>query len=172
MTYVDPLERLTIAELDAGSRYLKTDLVTAIAEDRAEKWGGLALVAWILAKRDDPTAQLAPYREMSANDLYRALGVVEDDPDGADLDSGAVSGETAPDDASGGAEATPEAAAVGDSAAASGDLLADLDVEAALTAAADPTTAPDAEAAPLSAAEEREALRARIVADPMGRHRG
>lgn len=168
----DPLERLTVAELDAGSRLLKTDLVTAIAEDRAEKWAGLAITAWLLARRDDPSALLSPYRAMGANELYTALGVAaEPDPDpAADVaDDGQA-------DASDDAEATGPAEAVEDTPDASVGLADDLDLDdgQAEAVAQDATGATPSPLPAVAAAEavERAALRARIAADPMGRRRG
>lgn len=190
----DPLERMTVAELDAASRLLKTDVVTAIADETGEKWAGLGIVAWILAKRDDPTAALSTFRAMSAGELYDALGVTE--PAAAADPVLGDDGDTAAD---GAAAATAEAEPATDSASAVDDLAPlggavpnivianpddDVEVEAAMRAyveaqaARNPNAAPadyGADTATAQATTEAErvaALRERIVADPMGRRRG
>lgn len=78
----DALNRLTIGELDAGSRLLKTDLVTAISEHTMHKWAGLAIVAFLIDRRTDPSSQLATYRAMTPDELAETLGLVdEEEPD-------------------------------------------------------------------------------------------
>lgn len=74
---VDPLDRLTIAELDAGSRILKADMIVAITAKTMERAAALAILAWLLAKRVDPHAQLTTYRAMTINELVATLGITE-----------------------------------------------------------------------------------------------
>lgn len=53
----DALDELTIAELDAGSRLLKTSLIRAVAENTADYERGLAIVAYLHARRRDRTTK-------------------------------------------------------------------------------------------------------------------
>lgn len=71
----DMLDQLTIAELDACSRKLGTDVVTAIHEGTADRWAALAIVAHAMAARTDPTASLSTYRQMTPAELSSALGL-------------------------------------------------------------------------------------------------
>lgn len=86
MAVTDALDRLTIGELDAGSRLLKTDIVTAVAEHTMHKWAGLAIVAYLIDRRTDPTVQLATYRAMTPVELAGTLGLNDDDPEEATAD--------------------------------------------------------------------------------------
>lgn len=53
----DALDELTIAELDAGSRLLKTSLIRAVAENTADYERGLAIVAYLHERRHDRTTK-------------------------------------------------------------------------------------------------------------------
>lgn len=81
MSKKDPLDQLTIAELDSGSRLLKTDLVTAIGESTMNRWQGLAIVAWLIARRTDPQAKVETYRQMTAVELSDVLGLNDTEAD-------------------------------------------------------------------------------------------
>lgn len=70
---VDLLDHLTVIELDLGSRLLKEDLVHAITAPTAGRWKGLAILAYLTAKHTDPTAKLAPYTAMQADELVAEL---------------------------------------------------------------------------------------------------
>lgn len=85
MSY-DPLNQLTIAELDTCSRLLKTDIVTAIHGGTMHRWQGMAILAYVLAKRTDPAAKLETYRAMTPAELSATIGVdgppeVDETPD-------------------------------------------------------------------------------------------
>lgn len=86
MSY-DPLNQLTIAELDTCSRLLKTDIVTAIHGGTMHRWQGLAILAYVLAKRADPAAKLETYRAMTPAELSAEIGIDAPDPEPADPDT-------------------------------------------------------------------------------------
>lgn len=86
MTTRDPLDELTISEIDMGSRLLRADLVGAVTEGTAQRWPALAIVAYLHARRRDPAAELATYRAMTAKELTDELGLVND-PDDAEQDA-------------------------------------------------------------------------------------
>lgn len=73
----DPLDALTIAELDAGSRLLKASVVAAVAEKSADYEKALAVVAYLHARRTDrttpPPQLLAHYTAMRYSELSEAL---------------------------------------------------------------------------------------------------
>lgn len=69
----DPLDALTVAEIDAGSRLLRADLVGAITQGTAQRWPALAIMAYLHARRTDHGAQLATYRAMTAAELSAEL---------------------------------------------------------------------------------------------------
>lgn len=73
----DPLAKLTVAELDAGSRLIRGDILAAISEQTEKRWQSLAVVAYLLARRTDPAADVATFRAMTANELQGALGLDE-----------------------------------------------------------------------------------------------
>jgi hypothetical protein len=75
----DPINQLTIAELDTCSRLLKTDIVAAIHGGTMNRWAGMAIVAYVIAKRTDPAAQLGAFRAMTPVELTVALGYPDDD---------------------------------------------------------------------------------------------
>ncbi len=96
MTTTDPLDALTIAEIDAGSRLLRADLVGAITNGTALRWPALAVTAYLHARRTDPAAQLATYRAMTAAELTAELGMsAGDDEDETEL-TGDGTGEPLP----------------------------------------------------------------------------
>lgn len=87
----DPLDALTIAEIDAGSRLLRADLVGAVTQGTAQRWPALAVVAYLHARRGDPSAQLTQFRAMTPPELLGELGMttpapVADDGDGDEED--------------------------------------------------------------------------------------
>lgn len=74
----DPVAELTIAELDAGSRLLKADMMTAVSTDHPARSAALAVTAWLLARRTDRAAQLNTYRAMTLSELTTQLGLDDD----------------------------------------------------------------------------------------------
>jgi hypothetical protein len=94
----DPMATLTVAELDAGSRLLKTDLVTAVAHSTQHKWQALAITAWLLAKRSDPYVKLDTFRAMHPKELSDALGYgqPDDEPTDEPVDEPAPAAEPTP----------------------------------------------------------------------------
>lgn len=81
----DPLDALTIAELDAGSRLLKASVVAAIAEKNEHYEKALAVVAYLHARRSDrttaPAELLAGYTRLSYSELSEALASFAPPPD-------------------------------------------------------------------------------------------
>lgn len=75
----DPINQLTIAELDTCSRLLKTDIVAAVHGGTMNRWAGMAILAYVIAKRTDPAAQLGQFRAMTPVELTVALGYPDDD---------------------------------------------------------------------------------------------
>lgn len=73
----DPLDALTIGELDAGSRLLKASVVAAVAEKSADYEKALAVVAYLHARRTDrttpPAELLRRYTAMRYSELSEAL---------------------------------------------------------------------------------------------------
>jgi hypothetical protein len=69
----DPLDLLTIAELDAGSGLLKASLVAQIVTKGAKFEASLAVLAYLLARRTDHTAKLATFRDMRFTELQSYL---------------------------------------------------------------------------------------------------
>lgn len=79
MSTKDPIDELTIAELDAGSRLLKGDMMTAVSTDSPNRAAAMAVTAWLLARRTDRAVQLNTYRAMTLSELLTQLGIGEDD---------------------------------------------------------------------------------------------
>jgi hypothetical protein len=77
----DPSRELTIAELDAGCRLIKADMLTALTTDSPNRVAALAVSAWLLARRTDRSAQLNTYRGMTITQLRAELGDVDDPSD-------------------------------------------------------------------------------------------
>lgn len=75
----DPVDELTIAELDNGSRLIKTDMLTAVSTDSPARPAALAVTAWLLARRTERSAQLNTYRAMTVPQLMDDLGLGDDD---------------------------------------------------------------------------------------------
>lgn len=69
----DPLAALTITELDAGSRQLKTSLVAAITQQSAGYERALAIVLWLHRRRADPAAKLQPLLGLTFVELQQQL---------------------------------------------------------------------------------------------------
>ena len=84
----DPLKRLTIGELDAISQKIGADVMSAIAEGTALRWRALAHVAQMIARRDDPRAQVSTYLDMTPDELgdllYPDTGDEQDDDERTD----------------------------------------------------------------------------------------
>lgn len=80
VTY-DPLAALRIDELDTGSRQLRASLVAAITERTVDYERGLAVVAWLHARREDPAAKLAPFLRLTFTELSEALAELAPDED-------------------------------------------------------------------------------------------
>lgn len=59
----DAIDALTLAELDSGSRLLKTSIIRAVAEKTEDYERGLAIVAYLHARRTD--------RETKPDELLR-----------------------------------------------------------------------------------------------------
>jgi len=71
---IDLVDSLTVKELDIASRLLKEDLVHAITAPTAGRWKGLAVLAYMTAKRQgDPTAKLSDYLDLGADELVTEL---------------------------------------------------------------------------------------------------
>lgn len=75
----DPLDQLLLAELDEGSRLLKTDMVSAISEGTVDRWQALAIAAWLLARRKDPKVKLNEFRQLRPTEVYERLDIGDDD---------------------------------------------------------------------------------------------
>lgn len=80
MTY-DPLNELTIGELDLCSRMLKADIVKAIHGATEDRWKGMAILGYVMGKRTDPTVKLDAFLAMTPAQLTDALGMGRDDDD-------------------------------------------------------------------------------------------
>lgn len=66
---VDPVSRLSIRELGKGSRKLQADLLTAVRPGHYLYPEAAAVVAWLLALRDDPSASLGTFQRMTWGEL-------------------------------------------------------------------------------------------------------
>lgn len=75
----DPIMDLTMAELDAGSRLIRCDLMAASQQGHYLRPAAMAVTAYILAKRDDPKVKLSKFRAMTLTQLAEALGYEDDD---------------------------------------------------------------------------------------------
>lgn len=84
----DPLDTLTIRELRVANGKLRADVAHAITEPTEDRWDAMALVAWMHAKRQDPTAKLDPWLALTAAQLMKALeGPAPVDPVAMDSDT-------------------------------------------------------------------------------------
>jgi len=81
----DPMAKLTLAELDSGSRLLRASIVAAISTQNEHYERALPIVVWLWARRSDPTAALRSYTAMTWAELHEALAELSpkeaDDPD-------------------------------------------------------------------------------------------
>ena len=83
---IDPLDDLSVTELDIASRQLKCDVYQAVAGEGGLRWAALARLAWLWAKRTDPHAKLQPYLDLTGAQLTECLRLNdrvdqgEDDP--------------------------------------------------------------------------------------------
>lgn len=64
---------LTVGELDKISRDLKSDALQEIAGKGYQRYGALARVAHLWARRADLSAQLQTYLDLEPEDLFHAL---------------------------------------------------------------------------------------------------
>lgn len=89
------LTDLTIGELDKVSRELKHDVLDAVAggSNGAYRWGAMARLAWLWARRTDPQAKLQTFLDYETEDLTHACGWDRNEP-GELLDPTAGSDET------------------------------------------------------------------------------
>lgn len=74
---VDPLDALSVTELDIVSRQLKCDVYEAVAGKDGLRWAALARLAWLWAKRRDPHAKLQTYVDLTGAQLTRVLRLDE-----------------------------------------------------------------------------------------------
>lgn len=71
---VDLLDRLTVVELDIASRILKEDIVHAITAPTAGRWRGVAVMAYMLEKKNgNPTSRLDDFLGLGVEELLEAL---------------------------------------------------------------------------------------------------
>lgn len=133
----DPLAQLTIQELDAASRRVKTDVATAIATGTMDRWRAMAAVAHMIALRTDPAAKFADFMAMLPAELTVALGYpAEDEETDPDQDQKSVSANESADDVGGddglaalGGSLAPDQLGAGQDSPASGGLDAAGGVE-------------------------------------------
>lgn len=132
----DPAELLTIDELDRGSQTVQVDLLVAVnvAHAHPKRSAALAVVAWLLARRQDPKVQLSPFRALTVNQLGDLIWPEPEPDPGADDD----------DDVDDLAEQPQPADLVRHLATGDDDDVDDLDPMAAAVVArpTDPTPAP------------------------------
>lgn len=89
---VDPVDGLTVAELDQVCSQLQCDVMSALADgdDRGrgagKRWAALALLAHRWARRTDKAAKLDTYRELHAEQLLHLLRMDDDTDAGKGLD--------------------------------------------------------------------------------------
>lgn len=71
---IDLLDRLTVIELDIASRILKEDIVHAITAPTAGRWRGLAVLAYMTAKKNGhPTSRVEDYLALDSEQLIAEL---------------------------------------------------------------------------------------------------
>lgn len=78
------LDRLTVAELDEGSRMLKADLVSAITEKTEKRWAALGIAVYLVRRRDDRTLTLDKVRDLTPPALLAIVDEAEAGDDEAD----------------------------------------------------------------------------------------
>lgn len=69
----DPLDDLTVTELDIVSRQIKADVYEAMGGLDGLRWAALARLAWLWAKRRDPHAKLQPFLDLTGAQLTEVL---------------------------------------------------------------------------------------------------
>lgn len=78
----DVLDGLTVRELDLASRKLQVDVVDAFKGGAGGKrYAAFATVAWLWAKRTDPTVKIDPFMDLETSELLKLLGLDDDDDD-------------------------------------------------------------------------------------------
>jgi hypothetical protein len=70
------IDNLTAGELGHGSTMLRTDLAAAAQTGHEKAWEARAILAWLWERRTNPSAQLAPWRELDGVDLMETLRLV------------------------------------------------------------------------------------------------
>lgn len=75
--YVDPVSLLTLRELDLASRQLKCDVMLACQTGHYLRPAALPLVAWLHARREQPTVKLEQFRAMTLLELEPHLTFTE-----------------------------------------------------------------------------------------------
>lgn len=83
---VDPIDGLTVNELDIASRQLRCDVYEAVGGKDGLRWAALARLAWLWAKRTDTHAKLATFTEMTGAQLTGVLRLDEHVDAGDDVD--------------------------------------------------------------------------------------
>lgn len=76
---VDPIDALTVTELDIASRQLRCDVYEAVGGKDGLRWAALARIAWLWAKRRDERAKLQPFVDLTGAQLTHVLRLDEDD---------------------------------------------------------------------------------------------
>lgn len=85
---VDPLDDLTVGELGTIGKLIKYDPAAAVQDPTTGlRWPALAHIAWAWARRTDPTAKLAPFLELTAEQVGRLLRLDEPTADTGDGDA-------------------------------------------------------------------------------------
>lgn len=75
------LDDLSLRELRVANAKLRGDVCAAITERNADRWDALALVGWLWHKRQDPTAKLDGWTNLTAGQLYELLHLNGDQVD-------------------------------------------------------------------------------------------
>lgn len=75
---VDPVDGLTVRELDIASQRIKCDIGEALQGKDGKRWLAMATIAWLWAKRLDPTTKFDPLLDLHAGELARRLRFDED----------------------------------------------------------------------------------------------
>lgn len=77
----DPTHTLRVPELRLANHQLsrvlgrQVDVLDAITTPTADRWDAMAYVAWVIHKRQDPTAQLGLWTGATAMELSAALAI-------------------------------------------------------------------------------------------------
>lgn len=75
------IDDLTLEEVSTGNRLIKADMSKAITEGTVERPDAIAVLAWLFARRENPEAKLAPFRQMTGREVIALLGWDDDDQD-------------------------------------------------------------------------------------------